>query len=133
MSAGGAYKTRRTKRPGLFSPAARTSKSFRPAQPKQIISTSLLVVETRLELFDISRIIVVHGSNLAVDTTSCGYLRQVNTPFCNNSHGDHLWVGKLVYTAQLWRSQPTLSTTIVGSARLAAISPGTPARNPLWF
>src|SRR6516162_11833387 len=61
MSEGGAYKTRRTKRPGLFSPAARTSKSFRPAQPKQIIPTSLLVVETRLELLDISRIIVVHG------------------------------------------------------------------------
>src|SRR6516162_7066331 len=61
MSEGGAYKTRRTKRPGLFSPAARTSKSFRPAQPKQIIPTSLLVVETRLELLDNSRIILVHG------------------------------------------------------------------------
>ena len=57
MPAAGALQQRRPHRPRFVVPASRTTKTFRPAELTQILSTGLLGGETRLELGQIPRII----------------------------------------------------------------------------
>ncbi len=74
MPAAGALQQRCPHRPRFVVPASRTTKTLRPAELTQILSTGLLGGETRLELGQIPRIIFHFP-----DPTSCGHLSQVNT------------------------------------------------------
>ncbi len=74
MPAAGALQQRCPHRPRFVVPASRTTKTLRPAELTQILSTGLLGGETRLELGQIPRIIFHFP-----DPTSCGHMSQVNT------------------------------------------------------
>ncbi len=79
MPAAGALQQRCPHRPRFVVPASRTTKTLRPAELTQILSTGLLGGETRLELGQIPRIIFHFP-----DPTSCGHLSQVNTHLLEN-------------------------------------------------
>ncbi len=80
MPAAGALQQRCPHRPRFVVPASRTTKTLRPAELTQILSTGLLGGETRLELGQIPRIIFHFP-----DPTSCGHLSQVNTHLQRNT------------------------------------------------
>ncbi len=80
MPAAGALQQRCPHRPRFVVPASRTTKTLRPAELTQILSTGLLGGETRLELGQIPRIIFHFP-----DPTSCGHLSQVNTHLDQNT------------------------------------------------
>ncbi len=79
MPAAGALQQRCPHRPRFVVPASRTTKTLRPAELTQILSTGLLGGETRLELGQIPRIIFHFP-----DPTSCGHMSQVNTHLAPN-------------------------------------------------
>ncbi len=81
MPAAGALQQRCPHRPRFVVPASRTTKTLRPAELTQILSTGLLGGETRLELGQIPRIIFHFP-----DPTSCGHLSQVNTHLLQKGH-----------------------------------------------
>ncbi len=107
MPAAGALQQRCPHRPRFVVPASRTTKTLRPAELTQILSTGLLGGETRLELGQIPRIIFHFP-----DPTSCGHLSQVNThlaDFDNDGDVDVLVTNK--------NDEPTLLRNDGGNRR----------------
>ena len=111
MPAAGALQQRCPHRPRFVVPASRTTKTLRPAELTQILSTGLLGGETRLELGQIPRIIFHFP-----DPTSCGHLSQVNTHhyfFYVVGHpetGDDIWYLERGATGGGWESHPFRDT-----------------------